>query len=269
MAKRLRNFRLGDRTEILAEMCLNILAFTTKVPRQEDIGHDFICFLALKEGGYLYAKEAFTVQVKSDKRKIIYKGKEKLQWIRSLENPLYFLVGNKKRMQIEIFSTCRILEEMSLRGRASSLTIFFNNKHGDKPHAYTKPENPGPNGEYDQFVHLGVPIIRVSVNELMEDEKDQRIVKLLQKWVRNDRANIVSDQLGLFWLNFPGNYSTNENPVFDITKAYYGPASDKTADVFFKSGTSLIYALENSRKVGSDEFEKDLKAFLSKHSKYK
>lgn len=38
---RWRTFRLGDRSELLVEQLLASLAFTTRVPRQEDVGVEF------------------------------------------------------------------------------------------------------------------------------------------------------------------------------------------------------------------------------------
>ncbi len=60
------DFRLGDRTELLAEFCLNTMAFTTRVPRQEDIGHDFFCVLSEIKQDMLWAGPSFTVKVKSN-----------------------------------------------------------------------------------------------------------------------------------------------------------------------------------------------------------
>lgn len=240
MAKRLKSFRLGDRTEILAEMFLNTLAFTTKVPRQEDIGHDFICFLSPQKGDYFYAKEAFTVQVKSDKRKIVYRGKGKLQWLRNLENPFYFLIGYKKQLRVEIFSTYRILEEMLMKGEAENLTIYFDSKHEGKYYAYTVPDTPGIDEKYDQFVHLGEPIIQVSLEELMKDESHKKYLTILKQWVRNDRANIIGDKSGLYWINIPKEYKKNESPSFDKTKYYLGSNIDKLFQIFFKSGHSIV-----------------------------
>ncbi len=42
---RSRTFRLGDRSEFLVEHLLAGVAFSTRVPRQEDIGIDFMCSL--------------------------------------------------------------------------------------------------------------------------------------------------------------------------------------------------------------------------------
>lgn len=65
---RLRPFRLGDRAELLVSHLLAGVAFTTPVPRQEDIGVDFMCSLITsddEEGNFLRAGPFFFVQAKS------------------------------------------------------------------------------------------------------------------------------------------------------------------------------------------------------------
>lgn len=63
---RLRSFRFGDRNELIAEFVLNTFAFTTRVPRQEDVGHDLLCVLSNLKGDMFWAGPSFTVQVKSE-----------------------------------------------------------------------------------------------------------------------------------------------------------------------------------------------------------
>ena len=67
---RLRNFRFGDNAELLAEFALNTFAFTTRVPRQEDVGHDLFCSLTERDGNLLRAGPFFTVQIKSDRSEL-------------------------------------------------------------------------------------------------------------------------------------------------------------------------------------------------------
>ena len=62
---RSRPFRLGDRSELLVEQLLAAFAFTTPVPRQEDVGVDFFCSLTHQEGQFLKAGPFFAVQAKS------------------------------------------------------------------------------------------------------------------------------------------------------------------------------------------------------------
>src|SRR5882762_3466342 len=87
---RSRSFRLGDRSELLVQHLLAGLAFTTPVPRQEDIGIDFLCSLitGLDDAGLLWAGPFFTVQAKSNVEAVVYQDPHQLQWIKHQENPL-------------------------------------------------------------------------------------------------------------------------------------------------------------------------------------
>lgn len=48
-------FRMGDNAERLCEFVISSLAFTSKVPRTEDVGHDFLCSLAEREANMFKA----------------------------------------------------------------------------------------------------------------------------------------------------------------------------------------------------------------------
>ncbi len=50
--------------DLLLLYCIGRLAFTTRVPRTEDVGHDLLCSMIEKVGGLLKAGPFFTVQIK-------------------------------------------------------------------------------------------------------------------------------------------------------------------------------------------------------------
>ncbi len=85
---RLRSYRLGDRSELLVQHLLSGVAFTTPVPRQEDIGVDFLCSLitGLDDAGLLRAGPFFTVQAKSNVEAVVYHDPHQLEWIKHQEN---------------------------------------------------------------------------------------------------------------------------------------------------------------------------------------
>jgi len=78
---RSRPFRLGDRSEQLVEFLLSAFAFTTPVPRPEDIGFDFFCSLISREDQLLRAGPFFTVQAKSNADEVVYKKDHEVAWI--------------------------------------------------------------------------------------------------------------------------------------------------------------------------------------------
>ena len=59
------SFRQGDRSEYLALYFLSALGVAVHVPRPEDIGADFQCVLANRDGDVLTFKAPFLVQTKS------------------------------------------------------------------------------------------------------------------------------------------------------------------------------------------------------------
>jgi hypothetical protein len=88
---RLRSFRLGDRAELLVGHLLAGVAFTTPVPRQEDIGVDFMCSLIRSDdenAGFLKAGPIFFVQSKSSAEDWVFEKPHELEWIKNQENPI-------------------------------------------------------------------------------------------------------------------------------------------------------------------------------------
>ncbi len=106
---RLASFRLGDRSELLVELLLSALAFTTRVPRQEDIGVDIFCSLITEEGTLLKAGPFFSVQANSSLDPIVYEKDHELTWITTQENPLLICVADRPSLAVEIYSTWNLL----------------------------------------------------------------------------------------------------------------------------------------------------------------
>jgi hypothetical protein len=98
---RLQTFRLGDRAELLVEHLLSAFAFTTRVPRQEDVGIDFFCSLISKQEHLLKAGPFFAVQAKSSTDPIVYQKEHEIDWIISQENPLLLCVANRAALAMD------------------------------------------------------------------------------------------------------------------------------------------------------------------------
>lgn len=60
---RLFSFREGDRSEYLAQYLLSGLGLVTPVPRQEDIGFDFVCSIADEQVGVLTFNQQYLVSI--------------------------------------------------------------------------------------------------------------------------------------------------------------------------------------------------------------
>ncbi len=111
---RLFNFRQGDRSEYLALYLLSGLGLVTQIPRQEDIGFDFVCSIADQEFGRLTFNHQYLVSVKSKSSPNIDlappEGKENdvphhIDWFFRLEVPLILCVVDKDVGSIAFYST--------------------------------------------------------------------------------------------------------------------------------------------------------------------
>lgn len=211
--RRHRDFRLGDRSELLAEFCLNTMAFTTRVPRQEDIGHDLFCVLAEKDGDNLYAGPFFTVQVKSNRRPLRFREGHERRWINQLENPFFVVVANKKELRIDIYTTWMRLLGTMYKGDNTIVLKPGEPTAGDH-HAYHVNGLTGVARDgSEQVIWLGKPIISGAVSDFMQENKAEDYAKLLKHWILIDNQNIVNAAAGTHIVTGPAIRDTNQEPT--------------------------------------------------------
>ena len=106
---RYQPFRLGDRSELLAELLLSAFAFTTRVPRQEDIGFDLFCSLITREGKLLKAGPFFAVQAKSSTDPLTFSKDHEIAWLTGQENPLLLCVVDRPKLAMDVYSTWNVM----------------------------------------------------------------------------------------------------------------------------------------------------------------
>ena len=152
--RQLHDPRLGSSSELLAQFILNRLAFTAKVPREEDVGHDFVCSLAKREGRFVKAGGSFSVQVKSRKEHIHYNTDAARAWIRSQENPFFICVVNRRKLLFELFSTWNMINAFLHRGEDVVDDVVLIPKDTREPHriVYPKPGTQQIFGSSAEFV---------------------------------------------------------------------------------------------------------------------
>jgi len=197
-------FRLGDNAELLAEFIISRLAFTTKVPRTEDVGHDLLCSLAEKSGKLFKAGPFFTVQVKKVKEQIIYEKPHEIEWIMTQENPFIICISNLDSLSIELFSTWNMLNGFLYASAEKIILIPGNDPDSCKP-----PEIEDDKSE--QRISLGKPILKITANEIVNDEKVSEYAAILKHWIEIDRENIVNKNAGMYWVIGPEEYETNKS----------------------------------------------------------
>jgi hypothetical protein len=198
------DFRQGDWKELLVESCLAAIAFTTRVPRQEDVGHDFFCTLCEPKDRMLWAGLSFTVQAKSDTKPLVFEKPYEVKWITELENPFLIAVANREDLRVDIYSTWFRLNGI-LRKKARRIEL--------QPGAPTRDANPWTAEDRSkQVIALGKPIVSATIGEFLDKPAD--IGNVLKQWVTLDRQNIVRREIGLYYVTGPHpneeSYQTNE-----------------------------------------------------------
>jgi hypothetical protein len=201
----LYNPRLGSSSELLAEFILNRIAFTTRVPRQEDVGHDFVCSLSEHDGAMVKAGPSFTVQVKSDRSAIAYEGSHKIDWIQNQENPFFICVADRAQLSIELYSTWNMLNGFLKRGAPK---VILRPGGPDDPFGEVTWDSNG-----NMNVPLGQPIIRLTAQDAIDDVVVSRIGRVLRDWIELDRGNLVNRFAAMYWVLGPVEYQTNESLI--------------------------------------------------------
>lgn len=196
-----RGFRLGDRAELLAEFLLSSLAFTTPVLRQEDVGYDFLCVLARTEGSLVKAGPFFTIQVKSNPDRLVFEREYELEWITNQENPFFLGLSNREELSLELYSTWNMLNGFLLKG-VRKVVLVPGEVHGGMA---IETADDGS----EQTIPLGRPIVRISVDDAVDEVRARALADVLREWVELDRRNIVHRSTAMYWVEGPIDYTTN------------------------------------------------------------
>lgn len=199
-------FRRGDRTELLVEYWLNALAFTTRVPRQEDIGHDFLCVLAEPHGEMVWAGPSFSVQAKSNTTPLVFATEYGRQWIREQDNPFFVAVGFRDQSRVDLYSTWQRVSG-AMQGLGDTVKVCL-----------CPPQAGGAEVELStdgmtQTVFAGKPIASATLDELSDPARAALIRAVIRHWVEVDRENIVCTRAGMHWVVGPKEYETNQKPA--------------------------------------------------------
>lgn len=238
---RWRPFHLGGQSELLAEFILNSLAFTSPVPYQQDVGHDFLCALIAADGNLLRAGPFFTVQVKSNHDDIVYEKEHEVEWLRNQDNPFFICVANRKELNIELFSTWNL--HNSYLYRETERIIL----QPGKPHEWPYPRD----GSRElHYVPLGEPILAINAEDVMAEDKLESYRAILYDWVVLERRNIVGihARTGAYWVESPNAYSTNERlDLNNMNVVFYWNAANIHACVvnLGRAGASLRATIRN------------------------
>lgn len=176
-----------------------------RVPRHEDVGHDLLCTVSEREGHLLRAGPFFTVQVKSNTDPLVFEKPHEIEWIRNQENPFFICVANRGDLAIEMFSTWNMLNGILYR-KTRRIELVPGDPDADYEPVITREDRS------NQLVPLGRPVIRMSMQDAVNEERAQALGDIVTEWVVIDRENIVNRRAGMHWVVGPTNHETNGLP---------------------------------------------------------
>src|SRR5258707_1705297 len=248
---RMASFRLGDRSELLVEHLLAGIAFTARVPRQEDIGIDFLCSLITGDNGegLLKAGPFFAVQSKRSTEKLTYEKAHELEWITNQENPLLLCVADRENAAMDVYSTWNLLCGVLAGGwegkmRPNRITLRPG-ESGDWPGVRNQPDG-------SQDILLGNPTIRITHDDLVNETRTKEISEVIGSWVALDRTNIVNRYAGMYWIVGPDSYETGKPPKPTRISVYWNPENlEKCTLNLARSSTALWLVLSRHAQIST------------------
>jgi hypothetical protein len=202
------NFHEGSRSEILADYLFSHWGAVTPVRRQDDFGLDLYCTLTERIGQRSWVTEYFTVQVKSTENPSEYAWKfespESVTWLIKHPTPLFLCTVSKKRKE-ELLRIYHIFPR------------FLVWSLGNLPERLELTPDEGPEGTLVRWdagskFSLSSPIIQMSIDDLMDEDRIDELRGVLAHWVCLDRENCDLVRQGLLRFRMPDPYTVNLKP---------------------------------------------------------
>ncbi len=211
MSTKLHNRREGDRSEYFAQVLLSGLGLSTPVPRQEDIGVDFVCSLADKAGGVVTFGHPYLVSVKSigepnieltpTDAAIKANSQRHLEWLFRQELPLFLCVVDKDKFQMAFFSLIPLWFLFYNGGpQCGSLIIkprVDSSNRSDVGEPKKVNEIAGWPGMFHYEVDVGHPIAVVNLDTLKDPTETDRVRSNIRRAAAHGRKTQAHRQLGV------------------------------------------------------------------------
>jgi hypothetical protein len=211
------NLHEGGRSEILADYLFSGWGTITPVRRQDDHGIDLYGGLAERQGHRSIVTDYYVVQVKSTTDPWVFVGEDSVRWLVDYPIPIFLSCVNKKEGILAIYHVtsrfyASVLDKMPPRLELVPDTCdageFVEWKDGEK-------------------FSLSAPILRVTLPDLLDEEKLTQFRKVFTHWVRLDRENIDLLRFGLLRFRMPPSYTVNEVPSSGIGELGNSVPSDE------------------------------------------
>lgn len=216
-------FRQGDRSEYLALYILSALGIAIYVPRTEDIGTDFYCSLAKRDGNRMTFHSPFIVQVKSSSiRRIPFGGpdengrwkREEIDWLFNQELPLLIGLADKNSSRLDLYSISNVWAARYTGRNFGQIVLLpgdAGKMHGTLKPIYTEvtewPAGIGDGRRCD--LPLGPPVVSISIDDVENETKTEAYREILAVPLRIEQDNITYRRLQVHYYKCLHRFTTN------------------------------------------------------------
>jgi hypothetical protein len=183
------NLKEGSRSEILADYLFSQWGAVTPARRQDDVGVDLYCTLLDRIGQRGVVREYFSVQVKSTLDPWVFEGADEVKWFVEYPTPLFLVCVDKKQLSVRVYHSMPRFALWALSG--SSLPSRIVLTPGDEDGCQDAGWLDG-----TEFL-LRAPLLRLTLADLMDQEKMDALREVFQVWVSADRENCDLVRRGL------------------------------------------------------------------------
>lgn len=263
------NLREGFRSEYIAHFAFSAFGPANPYPQEDDYGLDLICNLAEIDGKVMKIKSAYGVQVKSEGTPFVFKGKDALRWLNSLEFPMFLADISKKRFSIKIYTTWNLNRLLP--------SIDFSNKDSIPDQVSFIPDSSdqlqGPDISTGN-IPIGKPILEFGIEKLAEKSARDSYWKILKEWIDLDNDNYrfrragITSQFG--YLTWSTNKSKDEEERIWHKNFHYSPAIHENillllSEAFIIEGLFCKASYESTKNKSFKEQYNSAKEFVDKY----
>jgi hypothetical protein len=196
------NLHEGSRSEILADYLFSGWGTITPVRRQDDHGIDLYGGLTERRGQRSFITDYYVVQVKSTTDSWIFDGEESVRWLVDYPIPIFLSCVNKKEGTLSIYHVTSRFVVSVLDKVPARLELV------PETHDFGEDVQWKDGGKFS----LSAPILRVTLDDFLDEEKLKKLRGVFTRWIRIDQENIDRLRLGLPSFRMPSKYTVNETP---------------------------------------------------------
>lgn len=256
-------FRQGDRSEYLALYMLSALGICIYVPRTEDIGADFYCSLAKRDGNRMTFHLPYIVQVKSFSVKRISFGgpnkdgqwnKDEIEWLFSQELPLLIAMVDKASSRLDLYSTSGMWAARYAGQNFGQIDLLPGEPgelHGgplpDYSRVRTWPDGIGDGRRCD--LPLGPPVLSMSIDDVEDDKKLKTYREILSTTLSIEQDNITYRRLQVHFFKCLHRYTTNAPVKGTIFYCVSNPVPGTNTQAQLESLKPIIATLAYNYKI--------------------